>query len=90
MEHKNLHTVFTDNLYFLKKMIRPSSQQNTWQLKSNLDHVLPLAATLARYMLWSCVCLSVCPPVRHKWELLNLSSCKQHRPIADGSTFPKP
>jgi len=26
--------VFTDDPYFLKKIVRPSSQQNTWQLET--------------------------------------------------------
>jgi len=57
---------------------------------SDSDRFLPRDAVLARYVLWSCVCPSVC----HKSGVLskiskrlNVGSCKQRRTIAQGFYF---
>jgi len=49
---------------------------------------LPRDAMLARYMLWSCVCLSVClSQVGVLLKRRNIGSRKQHRTIAQGLCF---
>jgi len=40
--------------------------------------LLPRDAMLGRYMLWSCVCLSVCPSVHHKSEFYQYSQTQDH------------
>jgi len=49
---------------------------------------LPRDAMLARYMLWSCVCLSVClSQVGVLLKRRNIGSRKQHRTIVQGLCF---